>query len=167
MLCTQTVTLREPDHHGGRDHGGGNKRNPVLGVMLLVACIYPFRCVVRTSVHSLKRTLFIPFYVPSRLPPLTAPYSFGHYSVSFARYYYPRIPQTSPRYALQRYNKRYGPGYDLDTLGYGEKSTIATIQKRTVVLSWCIIKNTILAALGSNFSARTSSRDSGSSSAKR
>ena len=58
-----------------------------------------------------------------------APYSFGHYSVSFARYDYPRIPQTSPRYALQRYNKRYDPGYDLDTLGYGGKSTIATIQK--------------------------------------
>ena len=56
-------------------------------------------------------------------------YSFGHYSVSFERYDYPRIPQTSPRYALQRYNKRYDPGYDLDTLGYGGKSTIATIPK--------------------------------------
>ena len=45
-------------------------------------------------------------------------YSFGHYSVSFERYDYPRIPQTSPRYALQIYNKRYDHGYDLDTLGY-------------------------------------------------
>ena len=52
MLCTQIMTVREPDHHGGKDHGGGSKRNPVLGVLLLVACIYPFRCVVRTSVHS-------------------------------------------------------------------------------------------------------------------
>ena len=56
-------------------------------------------------------------------------YSFGHYSVSFARYDYPRIPQTSPRYALQRYNKRYDPRYDLDMLGYGGKSTIATTKR--------------------------------------
>ena len=56
-------------------------------------------------------------------------YSFGHYSVSFGGYDYPRIPQTSPRYALQRYNKRYDPEYDLDMLGYGGKSTIATRQK--------------------------------------
>ena len=52
MLCTETVTVREPDYHGGKGHGGGDKRSPVIGVLLLVACIYPFRCVVRTSVHS-------------------------------------------------------------------------------------------------------------------
>ena len=63
MLCTETETVRKPDHHGGKDHGGGSKRNPVLGVMLLVACIYPFRCVVRTSVHSEIRALNIPFYL--------------------------------------------------------------------------------------------------------
>ena len=67
MLCTETVTVREPDYHGGKGHGGGDKRSPVIGVLLLVACIYPFRCVVRTSVHSVKRTLLLPFYLPSRL----------------------------------------------------------------------------------------------------
>ena len=35
-----------------------------------------------------------------------------------------RHPQGS--YALQRYNKRYDSRFDLDTLGYDEKSTIAT-----------------------------------------
>ena len=79
------------------------------------------------------------------------PYSFGQYSISFESYHYPRIPQTSPRYALQRYNKRYDPGYDLDTLGYGGKSTIATIQKArpwyTSVLPFCFF---------SNFTARSS-----------
>ena len=64
MLCTETETVRKPGHHdGGEDHGGGSKRNPVLGVILLVACIYPFRCVVRTSVHSEIRALNIPFYL--------------------------------------------------------------------------------------------------------
>ncbi len=43
MLCTETETVREPDHHGGKDHGGGNRRSPVIGVFLLVACLYPFR----------------------------------------------------------------------------------------------------------------------------
>ena len=37
MLCTETETVREPDHHGGKDRGGQSKRNPVLAVMLLVA----------------------------------------------------------------------------------------------------------------------------------
>jgi hypothetical protein len=63
MLCTETETVREPDHHGGKDRGGQSKRNPVLAVMLLVACKYPFRCVVRTSVHSELRALNIPFYL--------------------------------------------------------------------------------------------------------
>ena len=43
MLLTETVTLREPGHHGGKDHGGGSKRNPVRAGLLLVVCIYPFR----------------------------------------------------------------------------------------------------------------------------
>ena len=47
MICTETETVREPDHHGGKDRGGQSKRNPVLAVMLLVACKYPFRCVVK------------------------------------------------------------------------------------------------------------------------
>ena len=42
---------------------GGNRRSPVIGVFLLVACICPFRCVVRTSVHSEIRALNIPFYL--------------------------------------------------------------------------------------------------------
>ena len=63
MNCTETETVREPDHHGGKDRGGQSKRNPVLAVMLLVACKYPFRCVVRTSVHSELRALNIPFYL--------------------------------------------------------------------------------------------------------
>ena len=92
------------------------------------------RLVLRAGRIWFLRYSRFPFFSFSSDPgQKVAPYSFGHYSVSFARYDYPRIPQTSPRYALQRYNKRYDPGYDLDTLGYGEKSTIATIQKRTVV----------------------------------
>ena len=60
-------------------------------------------------------------------------YSFGQCSVSFARYDYPRIPQTSPRYALQRYNKRYDPGYDLDTLGYAKKCYFCTKKRHARV----------------------------------
>ena len=68
MLCTETVTVREPDYHGGKGHGGGDKRSPVIGVLLLVACIYPFRCVVRTSVHSVIENPAFTFLLPSRLP---------------------------------------------------------------------------------------------------
>ena len=57
------------------------------------------------------------------------PYSFGQCPVTFESYDYPRIPQTSPRYALQRYNKRYDPRYDLDMLRYAGKHLIATVAK--------------------------------------
>ena len=40
-LAVLAVSLQ--DHHGGKDHGGGSKRNPIYAVLLLVACIYPFR----------------------------------------------------------------------------------------------------------------------------
>ena len=63
MLYAELMTVREPDHHGGKDHGGREKRTPLFTVLLLVACIYPFRCVVRTSVHSELRALNIPFYL--------------------------------------------------------------------------------------------------------
>ena len=47
MICTETETVRKPDHHGGKDHGGGVERSPVVSVMLLVALVYSSRCVVR------------------------------------------------------------------------------------------------------------------------
>ena len=49
MLCTETVAVRAPDHHGGKDHGGGNRRIPIFALLLLVVSKYPFRCVVRAS----------------------------------------------------------------------------------------------------------------------
>ena len=54
MICTETRTVRKQDHHGGKDHGGRDQRSPVFTGLLLVALLYPFRCVVRVSAHSLK-----------------------------------------------------------------------------------------------------------------
>ena len=49
MLCTETMTVRVQDHHGGKDHGGGNKRSSIYALLLLIAYMCPFRCVVRAS----------------------------------------------------------------------------------------------------------------------
>ena len=45
-------------------------------------------------------------------------YSFGHYSVGFGRYDYPRISQTCPRSPAYMTIKRYDHRCDLGTLGY-------------------------------------------------
>ena len=72
MSCTVTETVRKHDHHGGKDHGGGSNRNPAIAVLLLVALVYPFRCVF-TSVCSLliENLANIPLYLPYRLPLIT------------------------------------------------------------------------------------------------
>ena len=46
MAYTETRTVRIQDHHGGsKDHGGKVERSPVFTGLLLVAMLYPFRCV--------------------------------------------------------------------------------------------------------------------------
>ena len=54
--CTYVCeeTSREPDNHEGNHHGGGKHRTPVLaGLLLAVAVVYPFRCVLLETSVSL------------------------------------------------------------------------------------------------------------------
>ena len=75
MICTETRTVRKQDRHGGKDHGGRDQRSPVFTGLLLVALLYPFRCVVRASAHSLKEYPVYPF-----LPTVSfTAYNFLHY----------------------------------------------------------------------------------------
>ena len=60
--CTYVCeeTSREPDNHEGNHHGGGKHRTPVLaGLLLAVAVVYPFRCVLllETSVSRYRELM--------------------------------------------------------------------------------------------------------------
>ena len=50
MACSIMETAREPDHHEGKDHGGGLQRgpaSPAIAVMLVAALVCPlFRPVI-------------------------------------------------------------------------------------------------------------------------
>ena len=105
-----------------REHRPFSFQNPQDKIAQGIECAY--FCGVELTTLPANGGLW--FVCHSKICAKIRLYSFGQCSVSFASYDYPRAPQTPPRYALQRYNKRYDHGYDLDTLGYDEKSTIAT-----------------------------------------